>query len=322
MGLWIKSMLRSTNGSVRKEDDRTKMIDEFFVNQKDVVRYEIVDPNEWLVDVEGSVYLHDDDLTNGELFFKIGKLTGNLYCYCRHFKQSVIPDELSGEIVFVLDEEEQWKNRHVQDTDMGIGGMQCLTAAPTKAQVIKKLEHVFTDYIAQGYDIDFDEIISRLKEEWDNKDRYELKVNAERRSGGVLVDCDIYITGGKYDSPLQLQVIEKAMYLTFMLQEKGIKLEYTTTAFWKTARKIYSQLSGEKVVNENVGIMSDNFLKSEAIATTINGYRSKIRSEIKKRISNERIVDEFAVEGYKNEPVFVKQSTPEIRAHIKEVFGL
>lgn len=322
MTLWSKNIKRSKEGSVRIEDDRTKIIEDFLSLQESIIRYEIVDKQNWVVNLEGSLHLYENDLTNGELFFKIGSLTGNLYCHCKHLKQSVIPNELGGEIVFIPDEEEQWQYRHVKDTDMGIGGMECLTAAPTKAQVVKKLEHVFTDYIAEGYDIDFDEIIGRLKEEWDNKDRYELKVCANRRSSGVLVDCDIYILGGKDDSPLKLQVIEKAMYLTFILHENGIKLEYTTPGFWEIARKIYSQLSGEKAVNEKSGIMSDEFLGSERMATTINGYRSKIRSEIRKRISNERIVDEFAVEGYKNEPVFVKQSTPEIRTHIREVFRL
>lgn len=322
MGLWNKGINRANNDSVRLEDDRTKMIEDFFAKQKNVVRYEIVDKLDWLVEVEGSVHLYEDDLTNGEMFFRIGKLKGDLYCHCKHFKQSVIPAEMGGEIVFVPDEEEVWKSRQDKDADEGIIGMECLTAAPTKAQVVRKLEQVFTDYIAQGYDIDFNNIIGKLKEEWDNKDRYELTVHAERRSKGGPIDCDISVTGGNDDSPLKLQVIEKALYLTFMLQENGIKLEYTTTTFWNTARKIYYQLSGNKVMSETDGIMSDKFLESESITTTINGYRSKIRTEIKKRISNERIVDEFAVEGYKNEPVFVKQATSEIREHIKKVFDL
>ena len=322
MGLWNKSINRSNEGTIRLEDDKTNQITEFFSNQQDVALYEIIEKQNWIVNVEGSIHLDEYDLDNGELFFKIGKLTGNLYCHCKHFKQSVVPNELGGEIVFVLDEEEQWKNRQADGDEEGIGSLQCLRVPPTKAQVIKKLEQVFTDYIAEGYDINFDEIIERLKEEWDNKNKYELKVEAKRRSKGGPIDCDIYIIGGNDDSPLKLQVIEKAIYLTFILQENGIKLEYTTSSFWTTARKIYSQLAGDKVMNEASGIMSDEFLQSDAMATTINGYRSKIRSEIKKRISNERIVDEFAVEGYKNEPVFVSQATPKIREHIKDVFEL
>ena len=197
MGLWNKGINRANNDSVRLEDDRTKMIEDFFANQKNVVRYEIVDKLDWLVEVEGSVHLYEDDLTNGEMFFRIGKLTGDLYCHCKHFKQSVIPAEMGGEIVFVPEEEEVWKNRQDKDADEGIRGMECLTAAPTQAQVVRKLEQVFTDYIAQGYDINFNNIIERLKEEWDNKDRYELTVHAERRSKGGPIDCDISITGGE-----------------------------------------------------------------------------------------------------------------------------
>lgn len=335
MGLFAKTIIRNKTGNVRKEDDRTKMIEDFFAGQKDVVRYEIADNKDWLVNVDGSIHLHESDLDNGELFFRIGNLTGNLYCHCKHLKQSVIPAELGGEIVFVPNEEEQWKNRQTSadSADYSLGGMEMLTTAPTRAQVINKLEKVFTDYIAGEYDIDFDEIIDRLKEEWDNKDKYNLVVKATRRSNGGPVDCDIKIIGGNNDSPLDLQVIEKTMYLTFMLQEKGIRLDYTTPAFWDTARRIYYQIAGnkdegnkvkerkvkgKKVMNETSGLMSDEIMK----ITTINGYRSNIRAQIKKRISNDRIVDEFAVEGYKDKPVFVKRATPEIRKHIKEVFGL
>ena len=339
MRLFIGSIERMKSGTLRLEDDLTPIIDEFFSNQPNVEKYEIVErkntkdiisqENElvgivadlkWAVDVYGDIHLYEDNLINGDLFFKIRMLTGNLYCHCKHIKPSVIPSKLYGDIVFVPDEEEQWKHRQNENTE--IVGMECLTAAPTKSQVIKKLEQVFTDYIAGGYDIDLDDIIEKLKDEWNNKNKFTLIVEAKRRQRGILVDCDIYIKGGKDDSPLKLQVIEKAMYLTFMLQEKGIKLEYTTPDFWKTARKIYTQLSGDKAMSETSGIMSDEFMMSDAMSTTINGYRSKIRSEIKKRISNDKIVDDFAVEGYKNKPVFVKKATPEIRNHIREVFDL
>lgn len=341
MRLFRRTIERIKLGNVRLEDDLTNIIAEFFSNQPNIEKYEIVkkknikdiltQENEltgidgelkWVVDVYGDVHLYKDDLINGDLFFKIRMLTGNLYCHCKHIKPSVIPIKLYGDIEFVPDEEEQWKNSLAKDTDMGMRGMECLTKAPTKAEVVKNLKQVFTDYLALGDNIDFDEIIGTLREEWNNKDRYELNVKAERRSKGGVIDCDIYIRGCKDEGPLKLQVIEKALYLTFMLQEDGIKLEYTTLAFWNTARRIYSQLAGNKAMNEATGIMSDAFLMSDALSTTINGYRSKIRSEIKRRISNDKIVDDFAVEGYKNKPVSVKKATPEIREYIREVFAL
>lgn len=68
--------------------------------------------------------------------------------------------------------------------------------------------------------------------------------------------------------------------------------------------------------------MDENFIWSDNLSRTINGYRKNIRTAIEKQISNKLLVDEFAVEGYKNEPVFVKRATPELRAQIKDGFGL
>lgn len=106
MSLWSKGIERSKTGTVRKEDDKTNPIDEFFASQPDVRSYEITDIKNGVVNVDGSIHLNEADLDNGELFFKIAKLTGNLYCHCKHIKQSVVPAELGGEIVFVPNEEE------------------------------------------------------------------------------------------------------------------------------------------------------------------------------------------------------------------------
>ena len=109
--MWKSGINRAKNGVIRPEDDQTNQIKEFFEGQEQVEKYDIVDVKNWVVDVEGSILLFESDLADGELFFKIGKLTGNLYCHCRHFKPSVVPTELGGEIIFVLDEEELAKYR-------------------------------------------------------------------------------------------------------------------------------------------------------------------------------------------------------------------
>lgn len=326
MGLWKKGFERTENSSIRLEDDRTKMIDEFFANQNDVLRYEIVDKNKWMVDVEGSVHLCEDDLTDGELFFKIGKLTGNLYSHCRHLKPSVVPTELGGEIVFVPNEEEQWKNRQASaDTaDDGLGGMEMLTTnVPTQSSVTQKLSDLITICISNGYDIDIEGIKQRLSDEWGKKDKYEIRIETKKITSAYLTsgdhfDCDIYVDE---TIPLNLTAVEKSFYLTFIMMEDGVILEDITTDFINIARQIYSKMSG-KVQKMDNGLMSENFFASKNLSRTINSHRKNIRSAIEERISNRQIVDEFAVEGYKNEPVYVKRATPELRAQIKQTFGL
>ena len=76
MSLWSKGIERSKTGTVRTEDDKTNPIDEFFASQPDVRSYEITDIKNGVVNVDGSIHLNEADLDNGELFFKIAKLTG------------------------------------------------------------------------------------------------------------------------------------------------------------------------------------------------------------------------------------------------------
>lgn len=158
MSLWSKGIERSKTGTVRIEDDKTHPIDEFFASQPDVRSYEITDIKNGVVNVDGSIHLNEADLDNGELFFKIAKLTGNLYCHCKHIKQSVVPAELGGEIVFVPNEEELWKNKQAaegeDDLDMGY-----ITAKDrTKDDLITNVKLAFADLISaaatEGVDLE------------------------------------------------------------------------------------------------------------------------------------------------------------------------
>ena len=127
MGLWSNTFDRARMVKPRKEDDLTKLIEEFFSHQKEVSSFVIVDNKEWVVDVEGSVHLDQNDLYDGELWFTIGKLSGNLYFKGQHFKPSVIPTELGGEVIILRDEEELAKskgqkgNSDEEDEDLNMG---------------------------------------------------------------------------------------------------------------------------------------------------------------------------------------------------------
>lgn len=344
MRLFKGSIERIKSGNIRLEEDLTNIIAEFFSNQPNIDKYEIVEKKnirdilnqeneltgiagelKWVVDVYGDVHLYDDDLINGYLFFKIRMLSGNLYCHCKHIKPSVIPTKLYGDIEFVPDEEEQWKNRHASGhTDDSLGGMEMLTTnVPTQASVAQKLSDLITVCISNGYDIDIEGIKQRLSKEWDNKDKYNIRIKTKKKKSDYLTsgdhfDCDIFVDDTK---KLNLSAVEKSFYLAFIMMEDGVVLEDITTDFINIARQIYSRMSG-KVQKMDNGLMSDNFFGSKNLSRTINSHRKNIRSAIEERISNKKIVDEFAVEGYKNEPVFVKRATPELRELIKQTFGL
>lgn len=337
MGLISKSLNRSKTGDVRKEDDRTNMIKDFFADQKEVVRYEIADSKEWLVNVEGSIHLSEYDLANGELFFKIGKLTGNLYCHCKHIKQSVVPVELGGEIVFVPDEEELWKNRHVKDTDseealsMGYN----VKKDPTSESIENDLIKVFRDSISFGIPLDIDrikaQVENQIKEEA-NKE-YGLRLVSEhdpveKGRKDSISEYKIYVTNE--DKPLKLEASQKALYLTFLLFEKGLKLVEAEMSdeFKSIMQKIYRQLP-DKSYNKN------NLLDKSGYDTwstgRINPMRTKIMKEIYRIILNTKVAKEFCIEMAENvedngkqanEIYLIARSTPEIRAQIKKDFGL
>lgn len=323
MGILSKSIQRSKTDVVRKEHDITIQIDDFFVRQPDVQSYEITDIKNGVVNVDGSIHLNEADLDDGELFFKIAKLIGDLYCHCNRIRQSVVPTELGGEIIFVPDEEEQWKNKQTSAQEEDVLGMGMLTTAPpSQASVTQKFADLISICIANGYDIKIDNIKQRLSNEWINKDNYQLKVtiNKKKRPGYDFYNltCDVYVSDE--EQSLNLSAVEKAFYLAFMVMEEGVTLEDITPAFIDTVRKIYSQMPDKTI--KSGGLMDENFIWSDNLSRTINSYRKNIRTAIEKQISNKLLVDEFAVEGYKNEPVFVKRATPELRAQIKDGFGL
>ena len=334
MGFWKSGINRAKNGTIRPEDDWTNQIKEFFESQEQVEKYDIVDVKNWVVDVEGSIHLFESDLYDGKLFFKIGKLTGNLYCHCRYFKPSVIPTELGGEIVFVLDEEELAKYRtntigRTNDDDP-FGGMQFIPAkAPSISKVEADLRAVLSDSVKYDYDFDIDKIKKELASEWGNRDEYQLvleiidneyKINHKHTYKNLddndkNLDCEFYVVDANSKTKLNISAIEKAVYILYIMHKEGLPLNLRTSHL-NELRKIYSQIAG-RVQDDANGIMGNNFA-----ITTLNGYRSGIRKALKAKFSNERVIDLFAIEGYKEQPCYVLKATDEIREQIRQAFDL
>ena len=330
MGYWKSGLDRARYGIIRKEDDLTSQIKDFFKGQEQVGKHDIVYVKNWVVDVEGSIHLFESDLTNGELSFKIGKLTGNLYCHCRHFKPSVIPTEMGGEIIFVLEEEEELAKYRTNtcgstNDDDPFQGMQLITTKePSKSSIttsiIKRLKTAIADSIDYGIDIDFDKLLAEVRDEQKILDNYKLWIELSKKKDHKYFKCDIYATClDNYkvdDKPLKLTAINKAIYLMFIMHKEGIVLDDLSTRHMKMAQQIYSKLAN-RTQDEKNGIMGNNFS-----VDSVRGYRTEIRNAIKERISYKRVIDQFAVEGEKNQAFKVQAAPDELREQIRQAFDL
>lgn len=325
MGFLSKTYGRILSDEIRKEEDLSNNIKDFFKNHK-VNSFEIIDKINWIVNIDGSLHIEQSDLNEeGELFFKIGKLTGNLYFSGKHFKPTVIPTEMEGDVIFVREEKDsvgQKGNSKKEDKDLNMGLLRTVPMA--RNTVYRKLEEALTESITNGYDIDVQEILSRLSEDWKNRDKYKLRIEfpEKDKSRGAYntseydkLKCVFYVSpDGK---PLDLTAIETAVYILYILHPEGLPLMLGKGEV-RLLKKIYKKLI-DAVPDEVNGILGmDDFIKD----TTINRYRHDLRKEIQKQISNSKIVDEFAIEGYRDEPFKVQKATDEMRAEIREKFGL
>lgn len=99
MSLWKKGFEKSKIGS----KDVKAYIEWFFKYQKNVESYEIVDENNWIVNVKGTVELKSGDFSEEKLPFKLGVVTGDLILRCETLSPTVLPTKVEGEIKVDLD---------------------------------------------------------------------------------------------------------------------------------------------------------------------------------------------------------------------------
>lgn len=146
-------------------------------------------------------------------------------------------------------------------------------------------------------------------------DGYQLSLKIKPISER-LFDCHIYVGEGE---ELKLKPVWKAVYLTFLSLDKGIKIETATQAFTKRIQKIYNFLPDKSLKEEeNDGLLYVDHIQSK----TLRGYMSFINNEIAKHIPNGIVMLEFAIEGEKEGDFRVIRSTPEIREQIVTAFNL
>ena len=233
MGLWTKGLKRAESGDIRKEDDLSKQIEEFFAGRKGNPTYEINDRIVPSVKINGNLHIYQSDLDEGKLFFKIKELSGDIYFYGKHMSPSVIPEKMEGEIIIVPDEGESTtsegqKGNGDKDDDLNMG---LLTDQPTKAQLYKKLEEILSQAVYYNYDMEIDKLVSELKAKSTKEAGYNLKIEFDKKTkNSQFYTCKIYVDDS--GEPLKLSAIETAVYLTFMLFEDGIKPDYLTPKFY------------------------------------------------------------------------------------------
>ena len=176
MGFWTKGVKRSETGDGRKENILTSQIEEFFNNREESVSYEIVDDKNWIVDVNGNLHLYQSDLDEGKLFFKIGKLVGNLYFHGKYMSPSVIPVEMDGEIIFVPDEGGSANgtgkkgNSEEEDEDLNMGLLT--NKELTKPEILSNLKSSIADTLYSKYkdEVDIQEVLDEVKKQWEERD--------------------------------------------------------------------------------------------------------------------------------------------------------
>lgn len=356
MSHWKNAIKRSNSNEIRKEDDRTLCIKDFFERQnQDNYTIEKTD-KEFFVDVEGDVHIHPEDIGgDGTLGFKLRKVAGNLVCHTSSISKNVIPDELGGSIVFELenkdDKSEEAAPAQKEETapaqnqepgqfgacddcpykkgaqaDDGFGGMEMLQKNPPSKQKVKlALESLISDCLEYGYDIDFDAIRKTIEEQKNNSKNYNLRINIEFTKGSKrramknkeIERLDIYISDND-DDLLNLSAIEKATYLTFLFYNdgNGIVIEDMKKDFIELMSSIYKRLPGREIKFND----ENNITYGNLTLNTLAGYRNAIRNAIKEKLRYNGLVNEFAIEGYKNLEFKISKSTEEIRNLIREVF--
>ena len=342
MGFLSKTLGRSVEGQIRKEDDMSKYIGEFLSNQNQVISYDITDDKNWVVNLEGNLHLDQSDLDkNGELFFKIGRLTGNLYFHGTHLHPSVIPTELKGQIIFVQDEEELSKNRsqkgnNEEDDQLGMGMLT--NKELTKPEILSNLKSSIADTLYSKYkdEIDIEEIIDAVKKQWEERDKFQLRIVFPERKNKAYIKCEIYVNDDDYNvpegeqrKPLRFNAIQTAYYLMFVLKKEGLIVNDVQKEDWELVKNIYSKLTKrvEKtyITDKETGQeieYTKGVKKNIFTISSIRSYMSEIRDIIHERISYSSIANEFAIEGYKGKPFGVARATDEMRAEIREQFGL
>ena len=195
-----------------------------------------------------------------------------------------------------------------------------------KTRMERKLEKVLRDCAILDIELDVDRIKQKVINSLKSTIEYKLALNIKtikEDSLSFCTVCDIYVAEGE-EYKLDLTAGEKAVYLTFMLYEDGIRIKETAeSSFRSITQKIYNQLPDDNKCEKTAGgILDTGDVIYDVYEKTLRSDISRIRAEIDDKIANPLIAQDFAIEGFKNKEFGISNSTPELRAQIKQAFGL
>ena len=195
-----------------------------------------------------------------------------------------------------------------------------------KTRMERKLEKVLRDCAILDIELDVDRIKQKVINSLKSTIEYKLALNIKtikEDSLSFCTVCDIYVAEGE-EYKLDLTAGEKAVYLTFMLYEDGIRIKETAeSSFRSITQKIYNQLPDDNKCEKTAGgILDTGDVIYDVYEKTLRSDISRIRAEIDEKIANPLIAQDFAIEGFKDKEFGISFSTPELRAQIKQAFDL
>ena len=195
-----------------------------------------------------------------------------------------------------------------------------------KTRMERKLEKVLRDCTILDIELDVDRIKQKVINSLKSTIEYKLALNIKtikEDSLSFCTVCDIYVAEGE-EYKLDLTAGEKAVYLTFMLYEDGIRIKQTAeSSFRSITQKIYNQLPDDNKCEKTAGgILDTGDVIYDVYEKTLRSDISRIRAEIDDKIANPLIAQDFAIEGFKDKEFGISYSTPELRAQIKQAFDL
>ena len=203
--------------------------------------------------------------------------------------------------------------------------------AHSRAEAYGNLKSSIIDNFNYGFGITLDEVINLYKEVEQNRKTYTLDIHIERKEVyekgkpvKKIKDYDFILTdnhGVKYHYSPSVQ--PTAIYLTFMLYSAGLRIKQVAgnQEFYDTFKKIYLQLpySSKSSLPKNFDNVSDTESNQYTLFLQKLG---DIRDAIMDATNDNSAREKFAVEGNSELPFRVKGATDELRAKIKEEFGL
>lgn len=193
------------------------------------------------------------------------------------------------------------------------------------AREAKKLEKVLRECAVFEIELDIDKIKRKVKDSLKSEVEYQLILDIDTIKEGPLSfcnTCDIYVADGE-EYMLKLTAVEKAVYLTFLLFEKGIRILDTFEGFRQITQKIYNQLPDEDKCEKTAGgILDKGAVNPVVYADTLRTYISHVRDEVADKITHPLVAQGFAIEGLKDSEFGIARSTPAIRAQIRDAFNL